>query len=315
MLALGLTMLPFVPCSNLFFLVGTTVAERLLYPSTAGWALLAASVGAVLSRRTRANGTPLRRSGQVRIAIALLLLLFCGFYGCCAGMRMWQWRNRVELFKADMATWHRSAKVVHQYASLLHGGGRLEEAARFYRRSLDIFDDNALTDYCIAKIQLQLGHYNESLATFEKIMAGHGIGFGRHNTFLLSIDFGWLLTRLGRYAEAIPLLTEGVRLRPSAAYAWNALGVATANGAKYPSDLQQAIEHILKAIELQPRSGAIWSNAAAIASAGGAHEQATMAAQNALALAPEEEGARWNARVLLEGAKGQPRLELFLDSA
>merc|ERR1712232_147982 len=124
------------------------------------------------------------------------------------------------------------------------------------------------------------------------------------NTFLLSIDYGWLLTRLGRYADAVPLLTEGVRLRPSAAYAWNALGIATANGAEGPGDLQKAMEYLLKAIELQPRSGSIWSNAAAVASAGGAREQARMAAQNAVALAPEEPGARWNARVLLEGDPG-----------
>ena len=33
-LGVGLVVIPFVPASNLFFLVGTTVGERLLYPST-----------------------------------------------------------------------------------------------------------------------------------------------------------------------------------------------------------------------------------------------------------------------------------------
>ena len=30
--------IPFIPASNLLFLVGTTVGERLLYPCTVGWA-------------------------------------------------------------------------------------------------------------------------------------------------------------------------------------------------------------------------------------------------------------------------------------
>ena len=46
---------PFVPMSNLFFLVGTTIGERLLYPLSVGWALLLAGFGAH-SKGTRIGG-------------------------------------------------------------------------------------------------------------------------------------------------------------------------------------------------------------------------------------------------------------------
>ena len=38
--AAAMVVVPFVPASNLFFLVGTTVGERLLYPCSVGSCLL-----------------------------------------------------------------------------------------------------------------------------------------------------------------------------------------------------------------------------------------------------------------------------------
>merc|ERR1719362_2063095 len=52
-LGVGLVVIPFVPASNLFFLVGTTVGERLLYPCTVGWVILVAACGSHLRRSSR----------------------------------------------------------------------------------------------------------------------------------------------------------------------------------------------------------------------------------------------------------------------
>lgn len=332
-LALGSMVLPFLPFSNLFFLVGTTVAERLLYPCTVGWSLLIAALFSPRlgrARRVPASGARPRRPARpprsggrscrshagraVNFRFTFAVLVLCGLYGYRSLVRLWQWRSKAELFQADMRVWHRSSKVVHQYASVLHGSGHLGEALLFYNRSLEIFDDNALTDYCIAQILLQLGRFDEARTRFEKILGGHGIGFGSHNTYLLTIDYGWLLTRLGRYTEALPFLSKGLDLRPDVAYAWNALGVSTYNSAHGPEDVQRAMDHLLKAVELQPRNAVLWSNTAAIASAGGAVEQAKMAVTNAIALSPSSDGGpAWNANVLLNGVEGKPRLELFLE--
>lgn len=322
-LAVGLIVIPFVPCSNIFFLVGTTVAERLMYPSTTGWALLVSAVGSHLASR---GGTK-RRVGSFQshqsvnlpaigkpAALCNILFPLCCCilviaYGSRAGFRMWQWRTRVSLFYADMKVWHRSAKVTHQFASLLHGGGRYQEALVYYDRSLQIHDDNAVTDYCVARIQMELGRHTEASARFEKILLGHGIGFAEHNRFLLHIDYGWLLVRMGEPARATPILANGLRLRPDLAYAWNALGVAQARA----GDLQAAMASLVNAVGLQPKNPLVWSNAAAVAAIAGAREQASDAIRNALALAPWEANAVWNARILFEGALQQPSLELFLD--
>ena len=56
---------PFIPMSNLFFLVGTTIGERLLYPLTVGWALVLAGLG------FRSHGT--RMGGCLKLASISLL--------------------------------------------------------------------------------------------------------------------------------------------------------------------------------------------------------------------------------------------------
>ena len=63
---------PFVPMSNLFFLVGTTIGERLLYPLTVGWALVLAGLG------VQSHGT---RGGCIKLAsMGLLVPWLCD--GC-----------------------------------------------------------------------------------------------------------------------------------------------------------------------------------------------------------------------------------------
>ncbi|CAE8731778.1 unnamed protein product, partial [Polarella glacialis] len=230
-LALGMIAIPFLPCSNLFFIVGTTVAERLLYPCTVGWVLALAHLGTRMEQSRSCR--PSFRLTWRFLAVILIML-----FAYRSAVRTNQWRSKVALFHADMLVWHRSAKVSHQFASLLHGGGRLEEAIAHYSRSLEIHDDNALTDYCIAHCLLQLESYTEAGQRFDKIMAGHGIGFGAHNSYVLHLDRGWLLAKVGRHADALPILEQGLRQKPDfagRAYAWNALGVVRAKSGRVHS--------------------------------------------------------------------------------
>ncbi|CAK0839267.1 unnamed protein product [Prorocentrum cordatum] len=83
---------------------------------------------------------------------------------CCVGTFGWQWSRYCAWgFQRELVEMtHRPLGVSHQYASVLHGQGRLEEALALYNRSIEIFDDSALTDYCMAKIYLQLNQDNQA---------------------------------------------------------------------------------------------------------------------------------------------------------
>merc|ERR1712183_1109295 len=111
--------------------------------------------------------------------------------------------------------------------TVYHRMNRWDEALFHYRKSLEIHDDNALTDYCIAQLYVETSRFEDALPIFEKILKGNGIGFGGYNMFALYVDYGFTLTILKRDLEtAVNALEHGLRINADLPYAWNALGVA-----------------------------------------------------------------------------------------
>merc|ERR1712183_372613 len=139
------------------------MGERLLYPCTMGWAVLVATFGAQASTK--------RKKLFAAAVIALVVA-----YTWNSNVRMGHWRNPTLLFETDAQHWGRSAKVLHSKASELQARGDLHGALDSYLKSLEVFDDQAITDYCIARIYLNLGRLQEAYQRFDKIMKGHGIG-------------------------------------------------------------------------------------------------------------------------------------------
>ncbi|KAF4752634.1 Protein O-mannosyl-transferase tmtc4, partial [Perkinsus olseni] len=145
-LSLAALLFPFIPASNLFFVVGTVVGERLLYISTIGFALgLALISSSAFSRRKVPSFIKCLLVGYIMLSIR----------------RTQHWRSRVSLFGQDAVMWPGSAKTLHQFATTLHRADRLEEARELYLASLSIFDDNALTDYCVAQIDIETNRFDE----------------------------------------------------------------------------------------------------------------------------------------------------------
>ncbi|KAF4672519.1 transmembrane and tetratricopeptide repeat containing 1 [Perkinsus chesapeaki] len=157
----------------------------------------------------------------------------------------------------DAVNWPRSAKTLHQFATTLHRADHLEEARELYLASLSIFDDNALTDYCIAQIDIETNRFNEAHDRFLKILAGHGIGFGSFNRFLIMVDFGFTLTAMRKYH--IPVLKEGLTLNEDVPHALNALGICYLQ----LGDIAKGVEAFRRGIHYDPENPWLWSNLAA----------------------------------------------------
>ena len=298
LLGLGLIVVPFVPMSNLFFLVGTTIGERLLYPLTAGWVLLVAGLGSRCSRAVLSS------------RFAWMVAAAClSAYVLNSNIRMSHWESPAVLFMKDSEHWNRSVKVLHAKASELQALGRLEEALDHYQQSLDIFDDQAITDYCIARILINLGRFSEAHQRFEKILNGHGIGLHDGNDFLWMTDLGYLLVKLGIDPQGVHYLQEGLNRMPFSCYAWNALGVAQAR----QGQLEQALASLTQGLQCDPDSAIIWSNLAVLYAYGNAGDQASQAMQEALRLNASHPAVAHNLKVLSGSAPQlQPTFELFI---
>jgi len=307
-LALGLIVVPFIPASNLFFLVGTTVGERLLYPCTVGWVALVATCGSQLSAASARRVQPSR--GLSATLFALLACGLLGVYTWNSNVRMRHWRSPAELFMEDALHWDRSVKVVHHKASELQARGDLQGALAHYTRSLDIFDDQAITDYCIARILINLGRYQEAYKYFDKILNGHGIGLHDGNDFLWMTDLGYLLVQLGSHENGIHYLREGLQRMPYQCYAWNALGI----GQLRLSQLEQSLQSFTEGLQCDPESVSIWSNVAVLYAVGNNPQSAREALDRAVQLNSTHPAVVTNVRLLNGmGAPGeQPQLDLYI---
>lgn len=305
LLGLQHLIVPFVPASNLFFTVGVTVGERLLYPSTVGAAVVVASVGQRLEGRR--PGRP--RGSHCPFLLACLLFVV---YAWRCGVRVWQWRSSEALYMADAAAWPRSVKTRHQLATVYHAQGRYGEALENYNASLMVLDDNALTDHCIAQIYVETNQFQRALERFEKILRGHGVGFSQFNLWMLYVDYGFTLVSLSRHDDAVPVLKQGLKMNEAVPHGLNALGYAHAS----LQQLQQAQDVFAKGLEYDPENPVIWNNLAVVWMVAGAIQQAAKGFEQALVLEPGHQGFVHNAILLKKLAEtgqlmGTPRLELF----
>lgn len=107
LIGLSNIIIPFVPASNLFFLVGVTVGERLLYPCNVGAAVLLAAVGTWFDRSNS-------RSRWLLIPMVGVLMTFT----CLGALRTYQWSSRELLFGTDAENYPQSTKNRHQFGSL-----------------------------------------------------------------------------------------------------------------------------------------------------------------------------------------------------
>lgn len=300
MLGLGLVVIPFIPASNLLFLVGTTVGERLLYPCTVGSAMV---IGALLKGAVGKGRILL----PIRVALGSTLLLI---YIWNSNVRMSHWKNTTVLFTTDAQHWGRSAKVLHSQGSELQAKNDLEGALDSYLKSLEVFDDQAITDYCIARLYLNLNRVQEAYQRFDKILNGHGIGLHDGNDFLWMTDLGYTLVKLETYDQGMHYLQQGLERMPHSCYAWNALGVAQAQSSK----LEQAAESLVTGLQCDPDSASIWSNLAVVYAYGNAGQQANEALQKAVTLNSSNPVVVHNVNVLT-GKAGQgaiPQWDLYI---
>merc|ERR1719247_4069250 len=126
-----------------------------------------------------------------------MLLLFT--YSCKCGLRVYQWRSSEALYTADALAWPRSVKTRHQLGTVLHTMGKYAEALREYEASLEVLDDNALTDFSVAQIFIETGRFADAVQRFDKIFKGHLIGFSQFNLWMLYMDYGFSLVSLSRF--------------------------------------------------------------------------------------------------------------------
>ncbi len=175
-LGLALLVLTFAMVSNVAFLIGTIMAERLIYLPSAGFFL---ALGVALERVTRERGRDaaagdvavrdLRRLRQPVIAAPLAIVV--ALYAARTWSRNAVWRDRVTFFSTMVAEAPDSARSHRELGTALADHGKFDPARAEFERSLAIKGEDAGTLYNLGNALLQQGRYEDAIHAYERVLA------------------------------------------------------------------------------------------------------------------------------------------------
>jgi Tfp pilus assembly protein PilF len=124
----------------------------------------------------------------------------------------------------------------------LKADGKLEEAAKCYKRAITLNPDFAEAHNNLGAVLLEQGHHNEAAAAFHRALAINPV----YAEALNNLAFG--LHKSGNFRRAVEMYRRAVSIKPNYAEAYSNLGVALAG----LGSLEEAIAAYQRAIELQP---------------------------------------------------------------
>ena len=128
----ALLVLPFLPASNLFFVVGFVLAERNLYLSVLGLNIFVVTgCGAILRSKK------LPKLFKILIKIGLIGLVTSHGFKCY--LRSTEWKTEDRLFRSGLKVCPTNAKIHYNIAKLEADKGNVVLAEKMYRHSLDMW--------------------------------------------------------------------------------------------------------------------------------------------------------------------------------
>ena len=154
---LSLTILPFLPASNLLFPVGFVIAERVLYIPSMGFCLLV-SYGLWCTFKKAKN------SKIAKIIISTVLLYLVLWLSLKTLVRNRDWMNNSTLYRATCKTSPRNPKMLNFLAtSVLLPEGEHELAEKLYYYTIEVEPQYASVYRNLGELLRRIGKTNESI--------------------------------------------------------------------------------------------------------------------------------------------------------
>ena len=201
----------FLLTMNVFFNLATTVADRLLYWPSAGWAVFGA---AVLLESKAPRTSPVRAlAGTVTFGLLISYALITATYQPL-------WKNNLTLFEYARRAVPTSARVWSAYGKALADAGRNEEALNALHQSQRLSPGYELAWAQEAALLIGIGRLEEAKAPLaESLRLFPGDPASRLNEAIL-----WM--HEGRFKEAIARLRDILGKNPNEALAQGYLALA-----------------------------------------------------------------------------------------
>jgi len=233
--------------SNLVFIIGTIMAERLLYLPGIGFAIAA---GALLE----AGRQYLSKKKSPKLATmsaAVLLGVVCILFAVRTVIRTFDWRSQLTIYQQAIRAVPYNSKVRMGYGQTLSELGKYDQALEEFGKALALLGPERDTKFTyvvadvlfdMANILKKQGAYDKAIAKYEEALALWG---GRPE-FLF--NYGHALYMSRRFPEALNVYTAYLKKSPENHEAYNALGLIHEALGEYGA----AEKSYLKSIQLRP---------------------------------------------------------------
>jgi tetratricopeptide (TPR) repeat protein len=239
--AVGFTLLTFLPASNLLLAIGTIMGERLFYLPSAGICWLA---GLGWETAQEAMDRP-----RFRLAAwGILGVLFLAF--TAQAVRYGRlWRDDFTLFSYAVTAAPESAKIRFNLGSDLLFKNRKEEAIAHLRRAVEIYPSYTQAWDALGRAYLDTKRWEEAVAAFGEALLLASDYPHSHN------NLGLAFAALGRWDEAMAAFRRAVALKPDLAQAHRNLADAYDRRGWSEAALAE------RALELNPTDALAWLQA------------------------------------------------------
>lgn len=267
---IGFFILSFLPMTNIFFPIGTLVAERLLYMPSVGFLILAVCLAYRESRK------------KIWLQIVcwfFFLGVFAVWWSLCYS-RVAEWRTVDSITIADGLKQLRSTRTQFNLANVYMQAGRLDEALSAYKlsNSLDPEERDTMPLFHAGQILLYRGEYAEAERYLKKAVSGYFSPLTLNEEEVWH-DYGLVLWHVGKHAEAIQNFNNALITNPAFPKGYNNLGcalvmVALSMQPRQEQTLLEGLQAIERAVTMQPSVPLYWRNAAVLLSLAGEQQQA-----------------------------------------
>lgn len=144
--------LPFIPASNLFMIVGFVIAERTLLLPSAGYCLLISLGLQKLKNRTKTN----------KITLHMCFYTLCVIYTICSIQRNIEWLSQETLFSSALNVCPLNAKVHYNVAKDAADNNKKELALIEYSKAIELNSEYEQAMNNLANILREDKKFNEA---------------------------------------------------------------------------------------------------------------------------------------------------------
>ena len=227
---IGLTLLTFLPVSNLVISIGTIMGERLFYLPSAGLCLL---VGLGWDRLTGRL-----TSRAVRLGAAALVAGLCLALAVRTVVRNQDWINNETLFRHDAQVVPENAKVYAYLGKALKDKGAREDALNAYQAALRLYPEYAKTDAPFnagfGDALLQNGRVEEGIQALERAVSLDPQWSSLH------YNLGLAYARQGIFEKAETAWRQALALYPNAPHIHSSLSRLLIEQGRFAEALAEA---------------------------------------------------------------------------